>query len=271
MAGWRFKQCSAVRHSTAVSWRGPPEFNRESAARRESMRSRPCIRGTCMPVVTHTGNLGGGLTTAGWGAAAHALNSQRPNRGWRVPRVCKYLIRGTSARPRGSLAAMVASAVTRQGREERFSCAVTEGLFPRPLAKRGDPTHKTDHQLSRSHRVARRLSQTASLFVSSSGRWRATRRRQCQPDFYFRRAFLGACACQKLKLEHTEGVARPRSATMFGTMREGGEDGARQRRRRRDQDMPVGSSRSASPHIRSAKATAPRPVGRECPWPGCAG
>jgi hypothetical protein len=40
-------------------------------------------------------------------------------------------------------------------------------------------------------------------------------------------------------------------------MRERGEDGARQRRRR-DQDISVGSSRSASPHIRSQRpSTAP--------------
>jgi hypothetical protein len=57
-----------------------------------------------------------------------------------------------------------------------------------------------------------------------------------------------------------------RSCSISGTMRERGEDGAHQRRRRH-QDIPVGSSRSASPHIRSAKVTAPRPVGRECPWP----
>jgi hypothetical protein len=82
-----------------------------------------------------------------------------------------------------------------------------------------------------------------------------------------------------------DGVARPRSATnaralfgthhaepgrpsaaigarrtrcsIFGTMRERGDDGARQRRRRH-QDIPVGSSRSASPHIRSQRpSTAP--------------
>ena len=105
---------------------------------------------------------------------------------------------------------------------------------------------------------------------------------------------IPACPCRKLKLEHIDGVAHPGLAVkarglfgthpsesarlcaatgascprcnIFGKMQERGVDGARQRRRR-DQDIPVGSSRSASPHTRSAKATAPRPVGRECPWP----
>jgi ribonuclease BN (tRNA processing enzyme) len=42
----------------------------------------------------------------------------------------------------------------------------------------------------------------------------------------------------------------PKSSSIFGTMRERAEDGARQRRRR-EQDIPVGSSRPAPPHIRS--------------------
>src|SRR6516162_1177954 len=100
------------------------------------------------------------------------------------------------------------------------------------------------------------------------------------------------CPCRKLKLEHIDGVARPRSApkelgqlpapaaarvrpcartsayepryNISDTNEADGEDAVRQRPPY-GQDSPAGSSRSASPRMRSAMASAPRPVGLECP------
>jgi hypothetical protein len=129
-------------------------------------------------------------------------------------------------------------------------------LYSKEIIINGPLWRRVDHIFSNSSGVLLNPSPSAMLPCTLSN----LRILRPRPMRCARRAVLGVtrrgqavdiarqsahCPCRKLKLEPIDGVARPRSATNARAL-------------------------CSTHHAEPARPSAARPVGRECPWPGCA-